>query len=124
MMPVPSNPLDASQSSSWTTIAAPTGPPHSVPMPPRTVMSTTLPDVVQFSSCSDANPCEMANTPPASPARPAEMTKTTILYRFTSYPSARARAGLSRIATSTRPNGLLTTRQAMNIPMRMKTRPA
>ena len=47
-------------------------------------MSTTLLDVVQFSSCSDANPCEMANTPPASPARPAEMTKTTILYWFTS----------------------------------------
>ena len=66
----------------------------------------------------------MANTPPASPASPAEMTKATILYLSTLYPSARARAGLSRIATMTRPKGLLTTRHAMNIPTRMKTRPA
>ena len=79
MMPVPSKPLEASQSSSETTIAAPTGPPQSVPMPPRTVMRTTFPEVVQLSSCNDANPWEMANTPPARPARPAEMTKAMIL---------------------------------------------
>ena len=79
MMPMPSKPDEASESSSWTTIKAPTGPPHNVPIPPRTVMRTTLPEVVQLSASSEANPCEIEKTPPARPARPAEMTKTTTL---------------------------------------------
>ena len=42
-------------------------------------MSTTLPEVVQDSSWSDANPWLTANTPPARPATPAEMTNAMIL---------------------------------------------
>ena len=60
------------------------GPPQRVPMPPSTVMSTTLPDVVHTSSCREAKPWLIANTPPARPARPAERTKAMILYRSTS----------------------------------------
>ncbi len=83
-IPMPSNPLVARRSSSVTTMAAPTGPPHSVPMPPSTVINTTLPDVRQSSSCRDANPCEIAKRPPASPASPAEITNATSLNRSTS----------------------------------------
>ena len=42
-------------------------------------MSTTLPDVCQMSSWSEAKPWLTENTPPARPAMPAEMTNTMIL---------------------------------------------
>ena len=42
-------------------------------------MSTTLPEVVQTSSCSEANPWLIENTPPARPASPAESTNAMIL---------------------------------------------
>ena len=48
-------------------------------MPPSTVMSTTLPDVVHISSCSEANWWLTAKTPPARPASPAEMMNAVIL---------------------------------------------
>ena len=79
MMPVPLKPLVASWSSSETTTAEPASAPHSVPMPPSTVTSTTLPDVCHATSCSEAKPWLIANRPPAVPASPAESTNATTL---------------------------------------------
>src|SRR5439155_1425006 len=41
-------------------LAAPTRLPQSVPVPPRTTMSTTVPEVVQCRRSSDAKPCPIA----------------------------------------------------------------
>src|ERR1044072_6986553 len=54
-------------------------------------ITTTLPDVVQYTSCSDAKPCPTAYTPPARPARNAEITNTWTLNRSTGQPRARER---------------------------------
>ena len=71
MIPMPSKPEEASWSSSVMMMPAPTIPPHSVPIPPRTVISTTFPEVVQFTSWRDTKPWLIANSPPAMPASPA-----------------------------------------------------
>lgn len=59
--------------------AAPSRLPQRVPMPPRTVMTTTLPDVVQYTSWREAKPWLTAYSPPARPDRNADTVKTTSL---------------------------------------------
>ena len=68
-----------SESSSSRTIAAPTAPPQSVPMPPRTVMSTALPEVVQWRRSSEAKLLPIAYSDPARPAMPPDRTKAMSL---------------------------------------------
>src|SRR2546425_7597065 len=61
-------PVTASEASvtleSWSrrkrTIAAPSRLPQRVPVPPRTTMRTTVPEVVQWRRSSDAKPCPIA----------------------------------------------------------------
>src|SRR6266478_4253929 len=94
-----------SRSSSTRNVAAPTNGPKKVPAPPRSVIMTTWPEVVQYSDSTGTTVSRSASSDPASPAKQAENTKDRCLTRSTSYPQATARLLFSRMACSTAPNG-------------------
>ena len=58
---------------------APTIGPNTVPMPPSSVISTTSPDIVQWTSVSEASWKTIALVAPARPASAADSTKTASL---------------------------------------------
>ena len=58
---------------------APTTGPRIVPMPPSKVISTTSPDIVQYTSVSEANWNTSDLIEPASPASAADSTKASSL---------------------------------------------
>ena len=60
-------------------VNAPTTGPKIVPMPPSSVISTTSPDIVQWTSVSDASWNTIALVAPASPASVADRTNATSL---------------------------------------------
>ena len=61
------------------TAKAPTTGPNTVPSPPKSVISSTSPDMVQCTSVSEASWNTSALSEPASPAKVADNTKTTSL---------------------------------------------
>src|ERR1700730_11100050 len=94
-----------SRSSSTRNVAAPTNGPKKVPAPPRSVIMTTWPEVVQYSDSTVTTMSRSASSDPASPAKQAENTNDRCLTRSTSYPQATARLPFSRMGCSTAPNG-------------------
>ena len=60
-------------------VPAPGGRTRRLPVPPRTVRGTALPDGVQRTSWSEVSPWLMENTPPASLASPDDSTNTMLL---------------------------------------------
>jgi hypothetical protein len=72
------------RSSRTRNVAAPTNGPKKVPEPPRSVIMTTCPEVVQYSDSTGTTVSRSASSDPASPAKPAEKTNERCLTRLTS----------------------------------------
>jgi hypothetical protein len=72
------------RSSSTRNVAAPTKGPKKVPAPPRSVIMTTCPEVVQYNDSTGTTVSRRASRAPASPAKPAENTKDRCFTRLTS----------------------------------------
>src|SRR4029078_5874920 len=82
MMPsmiVTHEPVCARQVSIVTITKAPTTGPKMVPMPPSSVISTTSPEVVQYTSVTEANWNTSDLVDPARPAKVADSTKASSL---------------------------------------------
>ena len=125
MIPMPSKPDGRQLVGLRPRSAAPTTPPHSVPIPPRTVIRTTSPEVVQCSSRQRDEAMADGEHSAGQSREPGGEDEGDQLVALDVVARELGRAGaLSRIATSTLPNGECTIRQAAHIPNRMIGRAA
>jgi hypothetical protein len=89
-------PTNTSQNSSFlerksrihTNTAEPTKGPSTVPVPPKRVMMSTVPDIVQWMFSMGTNSRVMVRSAPASPEKRPDRAKATSFTRRVSYPQA------------------------------------
>src|SRR6266852_2999437 len=107
---------DWSWSCSSVKVSAPTIGPKKLEKPPSTVMNTSCPDCVQYTSSGSARPTRKPRIVPPTASKPAEITKAMRRKSRTCTPRYSALRALSRMALRCRPKGEWT--------MRHITRPA
>src|SRR6266849_4623939 len=101
---------DCSWSCSSVKVSAPTIGPKKLEKPPSTVMNTSCPDCVQYTSSGSARPIRKPMIAPPAALKPAEMTNAASRKRRTCTPRYSALRALSRIALRCRPKGEWTMR--------------